>query len=137
MAADRIRIAREGVPVAFLYVGERDRALAFYREVLGAEHRSRDMFGDFLAINGALVRMTVLPDHKPSAHPVLGWNVDDIAAVAEALAERGVGLIRYEGMDQDDLGIWTAPDGTKVAFFADPEGNVLSLAQMAERPAAR
>ena len=71
-----------------------------------------------------------MPDHKAHPHPVLGWNVDDIAAAAEALRDRGVEFTIYEGMGQDALGIWTAPDGkTKVAFFADPDGNVLTLSQ--------
>ena len=74
--------------------------------------------------------MTAMPDHKPSPHPVLGWNVDDMNAAATSLRARGVGFTVYEGMGQDDLGIWTSPDGaTKIAWFADPDGNVLSLSQ--------
>lgn len=119
-----------GAPVAFLYVADRERALAFYRDTLGIALRSADTFGDFLDLGGALLRMTVMPDHEPHPHPVLGWNVADIAAASKALAARGVELIRYEGMGQDDLGVWTSPDGkTRVAFFADPDGNVLSLSQ--------
>lgn len=71
-----------------------------------------------------------MPDHRPSAHPVLGWQVPDIEAAVEALAARGVDMNVYEGMGQDDLGIWTSPDGkAKVAFFNDPDGNGLSLTQ--------
>ena len=117
-------------PVAFLYVSDRDRALDFYRGTLGLELRSSDPFGDFIDLGGALLRMTVMPDHKAGAHPVLGWNVGDIGAAVEALRGRGIAFTIYEGMGQDELGIWTAPDGrTKVAFFADPDGNVLSLSQ--------
>ena len=119
-----------GTPVAFLYVAERARALGFYRDVLGLELRREDAFGDFLAMGGALVRMTVLPDHKPNPHPVLGWNVADIAASVDALRAQGVEFLVYDGMGQDDRGVWTSPDGaTKVAFFTDPDGNVLSLSQ--------
>ncbi len=71
-----------------------------------------------------------MPDCTPSAHPVLGWQVADIAAAAEALAAKGVAFTIYPGMGQDALGIWTSPDGAaKVAFFPDPDGNVLSLTQ--------
>ncbi len=116
-------------PVAFLYVTDRARALAFY-ERLGATLQRADAFGDYLALNGALLRMTVMADHKPSPHPVLGWKVADIEATARALQGHGLGFTRYEGMGQDDLGVWTAPDGqSKVAFFNDPDGNVLSVAQ--------
>ena len=123
-------LQQSATPVAFLYVGNRERALGFYRDTLGLALKSSDDFGDFIDLGPALVRMTVLPDYTASPHPVLGWNVDDIAAAAEALRERGVAFTIYEGMGQDALGIWTAPDGqAKVAWFADPDGNVLSLSQ--------
>ena len=121
---------QSGTPVAFLYAGDRERALGFYRDTLGLKLRSSDAFGDFIDLGGALLRMTVMPDHKPHPHPVLGWNVDDIAAAVEALRGRGVAFSMFEGMGQDALGIWTSPDGkSKIAFFADPDGNVLTLSQ--------
>jgi catechol 2,3-dioxygenase-like lactoylglutathione lyase family enzyme len=125
-----MNVQQAGTPVAFLYVGDRERALAFYRETLGLALRGSDPFGDFIDLGGALLRMTVMPDHKPLPHPVLGWDVEDIGAAVEALRGRGIAFTVYEGMGQDALGIWTAPDGqSKVAFFADPEGNVLTLSQ--------
>lgn len=121
---------QSGTPVAFLYVADRARALDFYRDTLGLELSGSDPFGDFLHSGGALVRMTAMPDHRPAPHPVLGWNVEDIAAAVEALRERGIAFTIHEGMGQDELGIWTAPDGaTRIAFFADPDGNVLTLSQ--------
>src|SRR5688572_16349851 len=117
-------LLKSATPVAFLYVSDRERALGFYRQTLGLELRSSDDFGDFIDLGGALVRMTVMPDHKAHPHPVLGWNVGDIVSAVEALRGRGVAFTIYEGMGQDEFGIWTAPDGvTKVAFFADPDGN--------------
>lgn len=118
-------------PVAFIYVSDRSRALDFYRDVLGLELRGTDPFGDYIALNGALLRMTTLGEgFTPSPHPVLGWSVADIRAAAQALLARGVALSRFPGMEQDELGVWTSPDGAaKVAFFADPDGNVLSLSQ--------
>lgn len=119
-----------GTPVTFIQVRDRERALAFYTGPLGLSLRSSDGFGDFLEVDGALIRLTALPDFKPHPHPVFGWNVSDISAVAENLRSRGVTFTIYEGMGQDELGIWTAPDGgAKVAWFADPDGNVLSLSQ--------
>jgi catechol 2,3-dioxygenase-like lactoylglutathione lyase family enzyme len=120
----------EGMLVAFLSVSQRERALTFYRDVLGFEVRSSDDFGDFVQLEGALLRITVLPDFHASRHPVLGWNVRDVVATVRSMRDRGVVFTVYEGMGQDDLGIWTAPDGqAKVAWFADPDGNVLSLSQ--------
>jgi catechol 2,3-dioxygenase-like lactoylglutathione lyase family enzyme len=61
---------------------------------------------------------------------VLGWNVSDISATAKALRDQGIVFNIHEGMGQDALGIWTSPDGrSKVAFFSDPDGNVLTLSQ--------
>ncbi|MDB5468689.1 MAG: hypothetical protein JWR84_249 [Caulobacter sp.] len=117
-------------PVAFLFVTDRERALAFYTGVLGLTLKSTDGFGDFIELGGqGLLRMTVNAGHVASSHPVLGWNVADIAAAVAVLAERGVAMIHYEGMEQDAAGIWTGPDGTKVAFFADPDGNALTVSQ--------
>jgi catechol 2,3-dioxygenase-like lactoylglutathione lyase family enzyme len=114
-------------PVAFLYVADRERALGFYRDVLGVPLKSADAFGDFLDAGSALIRMTVMPGHKGGPHPALGWHVADVRAAAKALREKGVTFTIYEGMGQDDAGVWSSPDGTRVAWFADPDGNVLSL----------
>lgn len=120
-----------GTPVAFINASNRDRALKFYREALGLELRSSDDFGDFIQLDGGLLRLTVLPDFKPGPHPVLGWNVHDIRSVVESMRTRGVVFTIYPGIGQDELGIWTSPDGqAQVAWFADPDGNVLSLSQV-------
>lgn len=120
----------QATPVAFISVTDRARALGFYGEVLGLQLRSSDAFGDFVDLGGGLLRITVIADHKAHAHPVLGWNVADIVSTVETLRDRGVVFTIYEGLGQDALGIWTSPDGqAKVAYFADPDGNVLSLSR--------
>lgn len=125
-----MKILQSGTPVAFLYVTDRERALKFYRESLGLELQSSDDFGDFIDLGRGLARMTVMPDFAATPHPVLGWNVDDINATVKALRDRGIEFTIHEGMGQDALGIWTSPDGrSKVAFFSDSEGNVLTLSQ--------
>jgi len=67
----------------------------------------------------------------PAPYSVLAWKVSDIAATVDELAQRGVAFVRYDSLVQDDRGVWTAPDGTKVAWFLDPEGNNLSVVQFA------
>ena len=125
-----MNILQSSTPVAFLYVTDRERALTFYREKLGLSLRSTDEFGDFIDLGGGLARMTVMPDHAATPHPALGWNVGDINAAVRALRDRAVTFNIHEGMGQDALGIWTSPDGrSKVAFFSDPDGNVLTLSQ--------
>lgn len=64
-----------------------------------------------------------------AAHTVLGWSVPDIAEAVKTLAQRGVGFHRYQHIQQDDAGVWESPGGSKVAWFADPDGNILSLTQ--------
>ncbi len=71
--------------------------------------------------------MTLVDHLEPPGYTVLGWLVDDIAASARELAALGVELTRYDGMGQDELGVWTAPGGDQVAWFRDPDGNTLSL----------
>ena len=117
-----------GTPIAYVYTTDRDRALGFYRDTLGLAINSSDGYGDYLGLDGALLRLTVIKDHKPSEHPVLGWAVEDARARVEALRARGVVFNIYDGMGQDALGIWTSPDGkSKIAFFNDPDGNALML----------
>ena len=117
-------------PVSFLYVADRDRALGFYCDQLGLTLRSSDPFGDFIGMEHAVIRLTVMPDFKAGQHPVFGWNVSDIRATVQALSEKGVVFTIYDGMGQDEHGIWTAPGGmARVAWFNDPDGNVLSLSQ--------
>jgi catechol 2,3-dioxygenase-like lactoylglutathione lyase family enzyme len=117
-------------PVAFVSVTDRERALSFYLDTLGLKLRSTDENGDFVELGSALLRMTRVDDHQAHGHPVLGWNVDDLVAAVRDLRSRGVEFTIFEGAGQDELGIWTSPDGsTQVAFFADPDGNVLTVSR--------
>lgn len=121
----------EAIPVAFVSVADRQQGRAFYEGVLGVPHYSADDFGDFHRFpNGTMLRLTPIPGFTAGQHPVLGWDVDDVRIAAASLKAKGISLIVYEGMGQDADGIWTAPDGrAHVGFFADPFGNVLSIAQ--------
>lgn len=117
-----------GKPIAYVYTVDRDRALGFYRDTLGLALLSSDDYGDELDLGASLLRLTVIKDHRPSEHPVLGWAVEDCRATVEALRGKGVSFNIYDGMGQDALGIWTSPDGkSKIAFFNDPDGNALML----------
>jgi predicted enzyme related to lactoylglutathione lyase len=118
-------------PVTFVLTADRDRAKPFYAGALGLPMVSEDDFAvTFALAGGAAMRLTLLPGHKPGDHTVLGWSVPDIAASVTALKVKGVTFKTYDGFGQDADGIWTAPGGTaKVAWFNDPDGNVLSLTQ--------
>ncbi len=121
----------DSVPVAFVMVSDRAAGRAFYEGVLGLAHEAADEFGDFFRFGAGRLRLTAMPGFTGGEHPVLGWQVADIAAAAAALKARGVALTLYPGMGQDADGIWTAPGGSaRVAWFKDPDGNVLSLNQI-------
>lgn len=116
--------------IAFVITRDRKAAEAFYGGTLGLRRLPEEPFAAVFDLAGRHLRVTEVPDYRPGEHPVLGWAVPDIVAAVRDLAGRGVVMTIYEGMGQDELGIWTSPDGaSKVAFFADPDGNVLSLTQ--------
>lgn len=117
-------------PVAFILTRDRTAAKPFYSETLGLRLLWEDDFAAVYDVGGIKLRLTTVDDHQPAPHAVLGWEVPDIVATVRALSGKGVDFAIYPGLGQDALGIWTAPDGTsKVAFFNDSEGNVLSLTE--------
>jgi predicted enzyme related to lactoylglutathione lyase len=105
-------------------------AKVFYQDVLGLTLLSEDNYALEFDSNGVLLRVITVPDLKPHAFTSLGWNVHDIAATIHKLNGKGVFCEKYDFMEQDDLGVWTSPSGAKVAWFRDPDGNVLSLSQI-------
>lgn len=115
--------------VAFVGSADLARAREFYEATLGLRVVEEDPFAVVLDANGTMLRVTAVPDFGPAGFTVCGWTVDDIGATIGALTERGVSFLRFPGMDQDELGVWTAPSRAKIAWFNDPDGNVLSLTQ--------
>lgn len=114
--------------IAFINVTDRERGVAFYRDTIGLALASSDGFGDLFTIGGSRLRVTAMPDYQPTGHPALGWEVSGLEAVMDDLTAKGVEFITYPGFGQDERGVWTAPDGkTRLAWFADPDGNVLML----------
>jgi catechol 2,3-dioxygenase-like lactoylglutathione lyase family enzyme len=116
--------------VAFVGVCDPDRAKSFYRDRLGLRLVSEELpFALVFDVQGTMLRVTVVPEVKPAKFTVLGWKVPDIQAAVSSLAKAGVEFQRYAGLQQDGLGIWTSPNGGRVAWFHDPDGNILSVTQ--------
>jgi catechol 2,3-dioxygenase-like lactoylglutathione lyase family enzyme len=115
--------------VAFVGTADLERAHAFYGGVLRLERVEASPFANAYDAGGTQLRVTRVEAPPAAGFTVLGWSVPDIGAAMDGLAERGAEFVRYGGMDQDDAGVWTAPSGTKVAWFTDPDGNVLSLSE--------
>jgi len=102
----------------------------FYGEKLGLQLVSEDGFALVFNAHGTMLRVTMVRKIAPAEYTVLGWKVADIVAAVKGLQESGIVLERFPGVEQDDLGIWTAPGGgARVAWFKDPEGNILSVSQ--------
>ena len=114
---------------AFVSTTDLGRARGFYEGVLGLEVVHEDGFAVVLRAPSATIRVTVVEQLTPQPFTILGWQVDDLTSTVRDLVARGVTFRRYEFMDQDEDGIWTAPSGDRVAWFADPDGNVLSVSQ--------
>jgi catechol 2,3-dioxygenase-like lactoylglutathione lyase family enzyme len=115
--------------IAFAAATDLNRAKVFYEQVLGLPVAEHNDFVCVLDANGTMLRLTAVAEVRQAGYTVLGWKVTDIAAAVRGLASRGVLFLRYDGMDQDEDAVWVTPGGDKVAWFADPDGNVLSLTQ--------
>ena len=115
--------------IAFAATTDMPRACQFYEQVLGLTLVEQNDFAGVFDANGTMLRVTAVPVRAAAGYTVLGWRVADIDTTIAALAERGVQFTIYEGMGQSEAGVWTTPGGDKVAWFTDPDGNVLSLTQ--------
>jgi catechol 2,3-dioxygenase-like lactoylglutathione lyase family enzyme len=114
--------------VAFVPTKDAEKAKAFYVGVLGLQFVKDDGFALVLDANGIMVRVAKA-QFTPAPFTILGWQVTDIEKVVTGLQGKGVQFERFGFFEQDPLGIWTAPSGDKVAWFKDPDGNVLSVSQ--------
>jgi catechol 2,3-dioxygenase-like lactoylglutathione lyase family enzyme len=114
--------------VAFVPTKDFEKARAFYEGVLGLRFVKNDGFAMVLDANGIMVRVAKA-QFTPAPFTILGWQVPDIEKMVAGLQAKGVQFERFGFLEQDALGIWTAPSGDKVAWFKDADGNVLSVSQ--------
>jgi len=113
------------------FVATKDYATArnFYEKILGIQFVNQDAFALEFRSGGNMIRISKIDDFTPMPFTVLGWEVEDIRTVVQDLTKRGVSFEKYPFLKQDDLGIWDAPGGARVAWFKDPDGNLLSVSQ--------
>lgn len=117
-------------PVGFIPTGNAEAARAFYESVLGLPFESDDGFAIvFRLADDVMLRLVRVGEFQPAHFTVFGWEAMDIASSVDALANKGVEFLWFEGMKQDARGVWTSPNGNRVAWFKDPDGNTLSLSQ--------
>jgi catechol 2,3-dioxygenase-like lactoylglutathione lyase family enzyme len=115
--------------IAFVPTLDSNRARQFYEGTLGLRFVSDDHFALVFDSNGVMVRITKVREFTPDPFTILGWEVADIEQAVKALTEKGVRFERYNGVQQDSLGIWNSPANARVAWFKDPDGNTLSVTQ--------
>ena len=115
--------------ISFVATRNPASALKFYAETLGLKLISDDPFAIVFDANGTMLRVQKVHELVLARHTVLGWEVADISAKTKELMKRGVHFEHFEGLAQDESGVWTTPSGAKVAWFKDPDGNTLSLTQ--------
>ena len=114
---------------AFVPTTKPNKAKLFYRDTLGLKLLSEDNFALEFDANGTLLRVTIVPELTPHPFTILGWNVDNIVAAIKQLNKKKIFCERYDFFEQDSFGIWTSPNGSKVAWLKDPDGNILSLTE--------
>ena len=121
------------VPGVFIAADDLDRSRAFYESTLGLPYLGFDGFAHSFRAGPTVLRVTRPPRRVVADYTVFGWVTSDIAGDIAALVANGVAFEKYPffGDQQDGQGIWTAPGGDRVAWFKDPDGNILSLAQHA------
>jgi catechol 2,3-dioxygenase-like lactoylglutathione lyase family enzyme len=116
---------------AFVITTDAKASKIFYTEILGFRFLDGDEYGLEFELKNALLRVSITTEEyaKPQQHTVLGWCVSDIYESVRNLKRKGVKFERYEFLQQDEHDVWNAKSGTKVAWFKDPHGNLLSIDQ--------
>lgn len=121
---------RTSAPIAFLATVMPERARAFYVETLGLQLLAEDEFSLLFDLAGVPLRLQKVRELNPQPFTALGWQVADAVATIAALRAKGVACERYPFLQQDAHDIWEAPGGARIAWFKDPDGNLLSVTQV-------
>ena len=116
-------------PVSFIATDKPDAARTFFVDVIGLELREETPFALVFLDGEHILRVQIISELQPTGYTAHGWRVANIAQEIEILRTKGVQFLHFEQLAQDELGIWTTPDGNKIAWFTDPSGNTLSLTE--------
>ena len=125
-------ILAQSRPIAFIPTQKPDAARAFYQGKLDLTYESEDEFAVVFRIGeapGTMLRLVRTARFTAADYTIFGWQVPDLDLALDELIARGVTFVQYDFLHQDRRGIWEAPDGVRVAWFKDPDGNTLSLSQ--------
>ncbi len=117
--------------VGFTATADSAKAIAFYRDKLGLHLVEETPFAIVFDSNGTTLRIQKTEKVVPAPYTLIGWDVENIDETVSELTIKGIEFEKYDQIKQDEVGIWTVPDGSRVAWFKDPDGNLLSLSQSA------
>lgn len=120
--------------MAFLATADAERSKAFYCDKIGLTLVADEPYAVVFHAGPTVLRVQKVESVTPAGYTALGWHAPDLSEDVRLLSERGVVFERYEFLEQDRLGVWTSPSGARVAWFKDPDGNVLSLTQGVTEP---
>ena len=115
--------------MGFLFTKDYDQSRSFFETKLGFQFVSLDQFALVMKIGETSIRISRIPNFVPAQGTVMGWQVQDIEAVVDWLTARGVTFEKYPFVQDQQRGIWSTPNGDKVAWFKDPDGNILGVSQ--------
>ena len=115
--------------IAFAPTTDLARARSFYEATLGLSVIDENAYAVVFDAHGTMLRVTAVAEVARPGYTVLGWRVADMSEAVRGLASLGVVFVRYDGIEQDAHGVWTTPNGDRIAWFTDPDGNVLSLTE--------
>ena len=119
-----------GILKAFIPTVNPQEDILFYRDLLGFELMSEDDYAMEFNANGTLLRVTIVNEFVPQPFTILGWNIENLVFTVRQFNEKNIYFEIFDFLEQDDLGIWNSPGGAKVAWFKDPDGNILSLTEL-------
>ena len=119
-----------GMLKAFIPTVNPQEAILFYRDLLGFELMSEDDYAMEFNANGTLLRVTIVDEFVPQPFTILGWNIENLVFTVRQFNNKNIYFEIFDFLEQDDLGIWNSPGGAKVAWFKDPDGNILSLTEL-------
>jgi catechol 2,3-dioxygenase-like lactoylglutathione lyase family enzyme len=107
-----------------LHVSDMKRAVKFYEETLGLEKKYE--FSSYAGFECGGVEIGLIPasgerQETSLTSPSVEFLVDDVDKFCDRLNRAGVGFIK---------GLHDEPWGGRQATFADPDGNILEIAQI-------
>lgn len=115
--------------ISFLATSDAAKSKAFFEQLLGLQLLEETDFAIVFQLGNGSLRIQKVQQVSPSPYTAMGWQVKDIGKLVGELADKGIEFERHEGLPQSDSGVWASPSGAKIAWFKDPDGNILSLTQ--------